>query len=676
MRKIIPLLSFLLGYQIFLTAQQRFIIWHDGALEVELMNEKGAVESSKLTKITNSYLLKADDPALVQLKNKESEAVRLKIFLLNTKEETFWQDLASGTTMHLNELLQNLEPQTGDYSDEGLWERITSFYATTLKEQDQKLMASIQQQMERRAASEKASVKKAEGINFKQPLWMELNGPEDLDFSWTSRYPIQSVCLRVIGQAEPIFKVDNLGYYRIHYAGLNRDIREKIERSKRYEIEVRVKDEKGEEKMATTRFFIKKSLDFDPVIGTQFALDKMNLRWSSQYPVTEVMFQDADTRDTLYHTVDLEVIQNIHKISGISEKGGSYQLDLNDLPVWTQDQIKRGNHYELAVAISDARGAKRIYSKRFYCLSNEETIMKGLGDDRDAYHQLVEFAEGAASETPPDKMVVSEPPAPAPSRLNTSPEVDMKKEENYSEEVSDPPARENTTNTQTEEDQPDKLEEEVAVDVTEKKQEDDAPVFYYSFDQPLISDQSGNNFNATGSVLIPDRNGKANQAYRFDGQQDFIALPANEKFVFTEQTPFTLSFWFKSEGQNASLSQFYQEEGAEGTFLLDVKIENGQVVVWCCAKDISCETLFGKKLSSDNWRHLAVSLDEKAYLKLFIDGELVRSRPITLQIEEQNASSLLFGKDQNNQNYLSGGMDEIYLFKRALSAEEIAELAK
>jgi hypothetical protein len=665
MRSIIPILAFMVVVFTTSFSQERYIIWHDGELDILLENKDAGLTRAEGTSIANSSLLVVEDPSKVKLSNNGSEAVKVKVLALGAGKASLWQNLGPETITSLQDIIQNEEPNGVLGADATLWDHITGFYGSTLDDDRQKLRASIQEQMKKRAASEKASIKKVNGVKFNSPGWVELSGPEDLDISWTSRYPIASVCLRLIGQAEPVFKVDDLGYYRIQYSGLNRSIREKILRNRRYEIQVTVKDESGKEKMATTRFFIKKSLDFDPAMGREFALDQLNFKWESQYPVTEVMFQDAENKDTLYYVDQADVITNIHQFPSDGAKKNRYQLDLADFSSGTLAQVKRGFNYDLVVAISDERGAKRLFSKRYYCLSTEETIMKALGEDRESYRKLMEFA-ATVQEMPPvassnEELPASEEEAVAQTEVLPEPVKEQKVVEEAKvveeEKVSLP--------------QEDELIEKQAV-----QQGDDNPVFFYSFDQPLITDQSGNNFNAMGSVLTTDRKGQANQAYGFDGQQDFIALPTNDQFVFSEQTPFTLSYWYKADQPEASLSQIYQEAGKEGSFFLDVKLSNGQLMVWCCAKDISCETLFGKRPEMEEWHHLAITFDASSQLKLFMDGELIRSRAITLDIADEQPCAILFGKDQAGQNFLSGGMDDIVLFKKALSAEEIKKLAK
>jgi hypothetical protein len=647
-------------------AQERYIIRHDGELDILTENEDAGLTRAESTSISRSSLLLAGSPSKVKLSNNGSKAVKVKVLALGSRTASLWQNLGPETITSLQDIIQNEEPGRMLGADASLWDHITDFYGSTLEDNRAELRASIEAQMEKRAASEKASIKKVDGVKFNSPGWLELSGPEELDISWTSRYPITSVSLHIIGQSDPLFKVDNLGYYRIHYSGLNRSIREKILRNRRYEIQVTVKLESGEEKMATTRFFIKKSLDFDPATGREFALGQLNFKWETQYPVTEVMFQDAESKDTLYYVDQSDVIKNIHQIPTGEGEEKHYQLDIADFSAGALAQLRRGFDYDMVVAISDERGAKRLFSKRYYCLSTEETIMKALGEDRESYRKLMEFAEGV-QEVPPVVSSEEEPPvateeaatALANEAQEQVAEQKVMEEEKVVEEekVSLP--------------QEDELIEKQAV-----REGEDRPVFFYSFDQPLITDQSGNNFNAMGNVLTTDRKGQPNQAYGFDGQQDFIALPTNDQFVFSEQTPFTLSFWYKADQPEASLSQIYQEAGKEGSFFLDVKLSNGQLMVWCCAKDISCETLFGKKTELDKWHHLAITFDASSQLKLFMNGELVRSRTITLDIAEEQACAMLFGKDQGGQSFLSGGMDDIVLFKRALSAEEIRELAK
>ena len=57
----------------------------------------------------------------------------------------------------------------------------------------------------------------------------------------------------------------------------------------------------------------------------------------------------------------------------------------------------------------------------------------------------------------------------------------------------------------------------------------DSLIFYYSFNDGTATDQSGNGLDGTvvGPSQDTDAWGNPNQAFRFDGIDDFVELPAD-----------------------------------------------------------------------------------------------------------------------------------------------------
>ncbi|MEL7121144.1 MAG: LamG domain-containing protein [Bacteroidota bacterium] len=644
MRRILFIIS-LLAQVAFLPAQQQFIVWSNQIDQIELMSSNLVKEQTP-----NSVLLKLGQPNGVVFKNNSTSAVALNILWLNAKKETGVLNLQAGEEQDLEQLLL----QKGqEVEAEDVWEMITAFYVNN----ERNVKAEKRAYSSPEAPRLSFQPKELEGLRFNKPSWFEINSPQDLDIQWTSRFAVKQVKLQDVTKGTNVFNVDGLGYYRLHYPRLDVEIQDKLLRNSIYELEVTVLDDKGQLQSANLRFSIKKALMFDVNVEKDFAREELSFAWESFYPVMEVMIFDVEKEEPVYQLTDPSAINGQHLKVAYTENTGAFGLDFMDLDM-DQSKIRRGYEYDLTVAVRDEKGAKKLYSKRYYCKSTEETFLTLFKDDRNAYNQLMDFASEVQFDY--TSGVVKTESAPDPSaNLSMQPEV-------------------------VEEDIPVKTEENISygnpVEVAEAEEvvaevEGLDPILHYSFDNSVIQNQSGNQFNAFGSSLVQDRNGNPNRAYRFDGQRDFISIPPNEAFSFTELTPFTLGFWFKSDASDATLGQFFTNKDQEGSFFLDIKIENNQAVVWCCAKGESCETLYGKKLESSKWQHLAVVYDEYQNMALYINGELVRNRSITISTSNKVNQGLLFGKDMNEKSYLQGSMDDIYLYKRALTEMEIKKLA-
>jgi len=83
--------------------------------------------------------------------------------------------------------------------------------------------------------------------------------------------------------------------------------------------------------------------------------------------------------------------------------------------------------------------------------------------------------------------------------------------------------------------------------------------------------------------------------------------------------------------------------------------------------------------SSAQWIHLAATYDG-ATLRLYVNGSLIASRAATGNIVSDPSRPLILGAGQNDgssavQEAVSGRIDDVRLYTRALSATEIQALA-
>ncbi len=80
------------------------------------------------------------------------------------------------------------------------------------------------------------------------------------------------------------------------------------------------------------------------------------------------------------------------------------------------------------------------------------------------------------------------------------------------------------------------------------------------------------------------------------------------------------------------------------------------------------------------WYHLAGTFDNET-IKLYINGKLTKSRFCQSPIRFQDKNPLLIGGNSNDQNHslvdcFIGSIDEVRIYKRALSLPEINQLMK
>lgn len=201
---------------------------------------------------------------------------------------------------------------------------------------------------------------------------------------------------------------------------------------------------------------------------------------------------------------------------------------------------------------------------------------------------------------------------------------------------------------------------------------DDAPV------GGTIADTSG---HAHDGMCVPDcpprTAGRVGQAADFDGATYLRVVHDAE----LDLDAFTLSAWIRP----ASSSMEWR--GIVGRpFNPETSNENSYGLFHQHDDVLTFETFAGVQednldsgegtLASGTWYHVAGTLDASGTKHLYLDGELLESRGEDAPLYE--ATDLLVGVDHDDgviDGFFDGAIDDVRVYRRALSAGEIAALA-
>ena len=213
-------------------------------------------------------------------------------------------------------------------------------------------------------------------------------------------------------------------------------------------------------------------------------------------------------------------------------------------------------------------------------------------------------------------------------------------------------------------------------------------VAYYPFNGNAQDESgNGNHGEIKGAVLAVDRNGKANSSYSFGG--DDLIRAKHQDYLNT--LPITISIWFNtSDGEtdhvglvgkylNASWVG-YSVHMIKGVlhvdYLTGAPSENsGQIggVLENCPKS--------KFIADGKWHHMVCTVDSDNGI-LFVDGEQVSvkpwvgksgvpitSWPLDIGLREDSRPEV-----KAVMMYFKGFLDDVRIYNRALSAEEVKSL--
>lgn len=218
----------------------------------------------------------------------------------------------------------------------------------------------------------------------------------------------------------------------------------------------------------------------------------------------------------------------------------------------------------------------------------------------------------------------------------------------------------------------------------------DGLVAYYPFNGNA-NDASGNGNNGTvkGATLTSDRFGSVNSAYYFDGVNDFIEVPNSNSLNIT-QNQLTISYWINWQNSTTYCNYFGISKGGydvHAGYELYVRgscpgeTENGFMGMSIGNSSSGALSVTNANSYRNTWVHLVGVLDNKT-VTLYINGQKATSyyentTSVPMNPGSSSAYALLIGtRTPGNANvgWLSGTMDDIRIYNRALSDSEIQQL--
>ena len=209
---------------------------------------------------------------------------------------------------------------------------------------------------------------------------------------------------------------------------------------------------------------------------------------------------------------------------------------------------------------------------------------------------------------------------------------------------------------------------------------DQGLVAYYPFDGSA-SDRSGNDHNTTvhGAVLSADRQGSPNKAYSFDGIDDYIVV--NDATAL-RPNHITIACWISSaaSGRMVILGKTTHADAQAEQYGLSLIDLTPTFSIKRNSGGVSAEGWHQVNVPSGialtQWSHLAATWNGLK-LKIYLNGEL---RKQNAEVPAGPIDNLIGGDLQIGRWLLShpfhfaGKMDEIRIYNRALSSQEVAAM--
>ncbi|HOU14788.1 MAG TPA: PKD domain-containing protein [Anaerolineae bacterium] len=196
----------------------------------------------------------------------------------------------------------------------------------------------------------------------------------------------------------------------------------------------------------------------------------------------------------------------------------------------------------------------------------------------------------------------------------------------------------------------------------------------------IFADDSGNGAVgvcsgvAVSGDTCPDSGlpGRANQAARFDGVNDFVDLGGGPVVVGSD--PFAVSAWVKT--QAAQEQVILQQRNAAGGYQLRVTAD-GNVGWWSSGAGLPgvVVTSTGALVNDNLWHHLVATRERDGGGRIYIDG--VERGAASGTVRALTAGAVVVGADKtDNTKYFAGLIDHVLVINKAPTAAEVLALLR
>ncbi len=195
------------------------------------------------------------------------------------------------------------------------------------------------------------------------------------------------------------------------------------------------------------------------------------------------------------------------------------------------------------------------------------------------------------------------------------------------------------------------------------------PVANYSFTGD-VTDGSSNNLNLIGNTATAatDRYMVPNSSYLFNGSSNKMEAPPSS--LLDALDVLTVSCWIKNTGNTGERS-IIEKGGLFGEGQYGLWIQDSLPRFCIAGSGIRRCVTASAGIATNNWTHIAGTFNG-AILKLFVNGVLSAQENYSGLIDDF-PGPLTIGADPANSAWFNGNIDEVKIYSRAISEDEIED---
>jgi len=208
-------------------------------------------------------------------------------------------------------------------------------------------------------------------------------------------------------------------------------------------------------------------------------------------------------------------------------------------------------------------------------------------------------------------------------------------------------------------------------------------VGYWKFDEgggTTAYDSSGN--GKRGSIYgAAWTDGKCGKALSLDGSDDYIVV--GNSTTLNPSTALTISAWVFAKsysgvggGQRTIVERrFYGSDDSYQLVILPEGLGEGRVRFSVWSNNVERDLDSADAVPLDQWCHVAATYDGGS-AKIYLNGTQNAAANISGDIDSTSINTTIGAGSQGTTNFFNGTIDEVRIYSRSLSAEEIAVIAE
>jgi len=180
--------------------------------------------------------------------------------------------------------------------------------------------------------------------------------------------------------------------------------------------------------------------------------------------------------------------------------------------------------------------------------------------------------------------------------------------------------------------------------------------------------------DSDGPPFVPGRFGKAIQ---LDGRKQTVRIPHHARLKPKDQI--TISAWTKPTETSDAWREIYRKEDGDARHLLSIAKDNGFYGLWC-GLGINGQyvergaPLSRERLKDGQWHLVAVTFDG-TIIRFYADGKEIGTADVKGKLDTTGTRPAYIGSLDGQSEFFPGGIDDVRVYDRALSAKEIEALA-